>query len=397
MSRTTLCVTTAAALAVVSVAWMFTRHHVLGNQVKVPTGADTWKVTLSVQGKSTGDAKLITATPLDFGHQHVLREICRSEQLLHKPPAAQHPERREVLWTQRARVPTGPFRIRSEFYCRVNVSQPSAPMSQLAKQLYASPARGAHLQNDATVESDHAQIAALARRLTAGRDRPTDQAEALFHFVSDEIDNEPRVSGATAGAVECLKQGSGDAAAKSRLLVALLRNREIPARLVAGLALAKGREQATHVWVEAWLRDQWLPMCSFYHHYGRLPHTYLVFGFGDLRMVQARNARNVAYGFLVERWTPDAAAGSEGSWLHGLMLRLSFHTLPPPEQRLVEFLLLLPIAALIVCIFRNLIGIGSFGTFAPALLGLAFHELASLPGILVFVAILLIGWLMRRV
>jgi hypothetical protein len=76
---------------------------------------------------------------------------------------------------------------------------------------------------------------------------------------------------------------------------------------------------------------------------------------------------------------------------------LSLYRLPPAEQRLVEVLLLLPVAALIICVFRNLVGLSSFGTFAPALIGLAFHELPSLPGILVFVAILLVGWLMRRV
>jgi hypothetical protein len=60
-------------------------------------------------------------------------------------------------------------------------------------------------------------------------------------------------------------------------------------------------------------------------------------------------------------------------------------------------LLLLPLAALVICLFRNVIGMNSFGTFAPALIGLAFHrELNSLPGILVFVTILLVGWLMRR-
>ena len=63
---------------------------------------------------------------------------------------------------------------------------------------------------------------------------------------------------------------------------------------------------------------------------------------------------------------------------------------------MVEFLLLLPVAALIVCVYRNLIGLGSFGTFAPALVGLAFRDLGGLPGILVFVCIVLIGWLMRR-
>jgi hypothetical protein len=51
---------------------------------------------------------------------------------------------------------------------------------------------------------------------------------------------------------------------------------------------------------------------------------------------------------------------------------------------------------LIVCVFRNVIGLHSFGTFAPALVGLAFRDLHSMPGILVFAGILLVGWLMRR-
>jgi hypothetical protein len=40
--------------------------------------------------------------------------------------------------------------------------------------------------------------------------------------------------------------------------------------------------------------------------------------------------------------------------------------------------------------------VGSFGTFAPALVGMAFRDLQSLPGLLVFVSIILIGWGMRR-
>src|SRR5207253_1676250 len=75
---------------------------------------------------------------------------------------------------------------------------------------------------------------------------------------------------------------------------------------------------------------------------------------------------------------------------------LSLTTLPAAERHLVEFLLLLPVAALVICVFRNLIGIASFGTFAPALVGLVFRDLQSLPGIGVFVGLLLAGWLMRR-
>jgi hypothetical protein len=137
-------------------------------------------------------------------------------------------------------------------------------------------------------------------------------------------------------------------------------------------------------------------MCPFHHHYGRVPASYLVFGFGDLSIVRGRHVRDLDYAFLVERTTPEDVA-ADPSTARRLLKSLSLYMLPPTEQRLVEFLLLMPLAALIVCVFRNLIGLYSFGTFAPALVGLAFRDLHSLPGILVFVSILLLGWLMRRV
>src|SRR5262245_54048794 len=45
--------------------------------------------------------------------------------------------------------------------------------------------------------------------------------------------------------------------------------------------------------------------------------------------------------------------------------------LPAADRQLVEFLLLLPVAALVCGILRNLVGLHTYGTFAPALLGLA--------------------------
>jgi hypothetical protein len=198
--------------------------------------------------------------------------------------------------------------------------------------------------------------------------------------------------------VQCLRNGYGGSAAKSRLLVALCRNRSIPARLVTGLALKRGHEQTAHVWVEAWVDEHWVPACPCYHHLGRVPPTYLIFAYGDVPLVRGRSIHDLNYAFLVEHPEPPPNPGADTvSRIHQVFTRLSLYALPPAEQRLVEFLLLLPLAALIVCVYRNVIGMCSFGTFAPALVGLAFRDLGGLPGILVFVSIVLLGWLMRRV
>jgi hypothetical protein len=396
-SRTILCVITAAVLAALSLGLMAVRYHVLGDEVRVPTGPGTWRVTMAVQGRSQSDGKLMTATPLDFGRQHVLRENGRSQELVNKPPDARHPDRRHVLWSHRGGVPAGPFRARYEFYCVTDVHQPTPAMTRLAKTLYGPPKKGEHLDPPPRPDGDDAELTETARRLTAGLTRPGDQAEVLFRFVDQEVAPEPSISGEALSAAECLRSGSGDSGGKSRLLVALLRNRGIPARVVTGLTLTRGTEQQSHHWVEAWLGDHWLPMCPFYHHYGSVPSSYLVFGFGDLAVVRGRHVSDLESAFLVEHVSPEEMLGvSKEAGVRRVLLTLSLFMLPPTEQRLVEFLLLLPIAALIVCVYRNIIGLPSFGTFAPALVGLAFRDLHSLPGILVFVSILLVGWMLRR-
>ena len=395
MSRTTLCVLTAAGLAALSVGLMVVRHRVLGDEVKVPAGPGTWKVTLAVRGQSTGNTRLQTLTPLDFGRQHISHVVSKSDELQDKPSDVRHPERRQVLWSRRPGAKDGDFRALYEFRCTVEPPRPTSSMTKLARALYAPPRPGEHLDVESHAAADNEPVAAKARELTARLGRPAEEALALFHYVAKEIANEPNVGGPGASAVECLQRGGGDAGAKSRLLTALLRSRGIPARVVTGLRLRSGERQA-HQWVEAWVDEHWVPMCPAREHYGRVPASYLIFGFGDLPVVRGRQARGLGYAFLVERPAAEGAAADVAPAGKRLLRALSLYMLPPTEQRLVEFLLLLPLAALVVCVFRNVIGLHSFGTFAPALVGLAFRDLYSLPGILVFVSILLVGWLMRR-
>jgi hypothetical protein len=398
MSRTTLCILTAAGLVLASLALMVLRHQVMGEALYRSPGAGVWKVTLAVRGISLGDARIATAIPLDLDRQKVDNEIYKSEQLFPKAPPAKHPERRVVLWSQRGGIANGPFRARCEYHVSVMAHHPTTVISHTANDPYAAPRPGEYLGNESGAAVNDTEISAAARQLTADLENQHDIVEALYRFVAKEIKNDP-VDGPSATALECLRGRHGDRLAQSRLLLALLRNRGIPARLVTGLVLANGSEQPQHYWVEAWLSTygHWLPMCPFYQHFGHVPSTYLIFGFGAKPLVRGQHVKDLESAFLVERLPAVDGNAAELSPLQRAFLHLSLFNLPPAERRLVEILLLLPIAALIICIFRNVIGLSSFGTFAPALIGLAFHDLHNMPGIFVFVTILLIGWLMRRV
>lgn len=87
---------------------------------------------------------------------------------------------------------------------------------------------------------------------------------------------------------------------------------------------------------------------------------------------------------------------SNPSRANRIFLAASIQGLPDDDRRLVELLLLFPVAALIIVVFRNVIGLTTFGTFTPALLGLAFRDPSGWPGMLVFIGIVLAGWFLRR-
>ncbi len=76
--------------------------------------------------------------------------------------------------------------------------------------------------------------------------------------------------------------------------------------------------------------------------------------------------------------------------------RLSLRDLPETVRPLVEFLVLIPLAALLVCVFRQVVGWTTFGTFSPALLGLAFRHPETWRGIPLLLGLLVIGWAGRQ-
>lgn len=389
LSRTTLCWLTAGVLAALSLGIVAVRWWTLGREARYPASPHTWRVTLAVQGTLQKNARLTTSLPLDVGRQHVLREQTESG-VLEAHPAAARPGERGLIWSGPA---TGQFRLRCESLVSVEVLHPTSSMTRAARGLYAAPGAEQYLEGE---KAGGESLREFAQFLTRGLENPVEIAGALFRHITSEVRNEPMLGHANdLSAVKCLEAGAGTSLAKSRLLVALLRARGIPARIAQGVTLTKGPEQRPHAWVEAWAGDHWSSWCSVYGHSGKVPATFALFALGDRPLVRGTGVKDLEFAFLLKRSGTEEVYANDTA-MQSFFRRCSLHMLPPAEQQLVDFLLLLPLAALVVCVFRNIIGLNSFGTFAPALVGLAFRETGSLPGLAIFAGILLLGWLMRR-
>jgi hypothetical protein len=404
MSRTGWTVTAAALLCVVSLGALLSRRHLLGAEINGPQGTSPWRVTLQVEGEMPADhTGLKTLPPLDFRQQHIYDEHFESEELSHREVQVKATGRRDVEWQRLSTSGEQPFQLTYSFQCALGLWPPTPAMERLTDNVDAPPAdrpvlrrapqgRGTYLKPSHRVQSEHRDVQHLARGLAPQDLTPADQLRALF----DHVRRMPTKEGpATQSALACVRAGGGGSAGKSRLLVALCRSRGIPARLAAGLILNGDPTQGLHYWVEAWINNYWLPMCPARGHFGAqtFPRNYLVFNLGEEDVVRGQESTSQAT-FTVEKLDQTSAgdAGAPAFWK-----KLSLYRLRPREQRVVRFLLLLPLAALIVCLFRTVIGLPTFGTFAPALMGMAFLDLKVLPwGMLIFLAMVLAGWLLRR-
>ncbi len=69
--------------------------------------------------------------------------------------------------------------------------------------------------------------------------------------------------------------------------------------------------------------------------------------------------------------------------------------LPIQTQAVYSVLLLIPVGTLLIVLFRNVIGIQSFGTFMPVLIALAFRETRLLSGLMLFTLLVGLGLTIR--
>ncbi|MBI4550115.1 MAG: hypothetical protein HY714_04240, partial [Candidatus Omnitrophica bacterium] len=153
-----------------------------------------------------------------------------------------------------------------------------------------------------------------------------------------------------------------------------------------GLILTGGVKQTTHVWVENYLGGKWIPFDVVNHHFASMPNHYLELYRGDYALIKHVGLSKFEYFFFTE---PENMPPVDNPW--------SLYALPIHFQELSKVLLLIPLGALVVTFFRSVIGLHTFGTFAPILLSLAFREVSLWTGLGCLALIIFFGWILRMV
>ena len=173
---------------------------------------------------------------------------------------------------------------------------------------------------------------------------------------------------------------------KMDLAVKLLSYAGIPARTVHGIRIEEGRRDSPIIhWLEVYDEKEWK---SYDPNTGEvsLPRDYLAWWRGKDSMVKLKGGGDLKVTLSVTHNLEEAiqAAIGLGKIKRRLLLEYSLFTLPIRTQAVYHILLLVPIGAFILVILRNVVGIQTFGTFMPVLIGLAFRETELVWGLFMF-------------
>ncbi len=219
--------------------------------------------------------------------------------------------------------------------------------------------------------------------LTQLRVRPEDDLDSIitrvFGFVAHDVET---AEGSSEDALLTLASREGNRLGKARLLVSLLHAAGVDARLTLGLDVRAPRADRLLPFVEARGDSGWAALNPSGTDFGGLPRHLVVLSRGSQDLVTAFGAEswdfrtNVLHEVLgpnelVSFMTPPGA----------FWRALSLYRLPIHSQESLRVLLVLPLAALVAAIFRNLVGIRTFGTFMPVLIALSLREMNLFTGI----------------
>ncbi len=216
----------------------------------------------------------------------------------------------------------------------------------------------------------------------------------VFAFVQNEV---ATVESGSEDALLVLAQRDGSPSGKERLLVSLMRAAGVPARLVHGLELRADATPRERLWAEVWVAERWIPMSAVAGFFAERPESWLVLGRGSVANVEATAVRAVGHRYRALRehlraeeianlLTPD----------NPVFERLSLYRLPLSTQAALRVLLLIPLGAVVVALFRNVIGVRTYGTFMPILISLALRTYPLTRSLLLVAGEIAFALLLRR-
>ncbi len=178
-----------------------------------------------------------------------------------------------------------------------------------------------------------------------------------------------------------------------QVLAQLLTLYGVPSRVVHGIELSNEAETVNvKEWLEVLIEEEWVAYDLEQGKKG-ISENYLPWWRGHAPLFQIEGGTQLEFRLSASPNQEQAikAAVARGMVLNPAWLKFSFFSLPIEKQVVYHILILIPVGAFILVLLRNIVGLKTFGTFMPILIGLAFRETELFWGILLFSLLIAFG------
>ncbi len=342
---------------------------------------DIYKVTLNLEFEKPGSKAYVkTFLPIENNRQNLLsKSITDSLWIINESVSNQQLVR--YNHHQADRYDTN---ISYEVECK-SVSYSISPKAGLEKAFDKDIQQ--YLEPEKYIQSENKEIKALADQLKQVTLLQTLQSN--FAYVNNLPNSYTHL---LTDALRAYKLQRASCNGKSRLLAAICRSQGIPARITGGLILEQGKKKTSHAWTEVYYQGNWIPFDPLNGHFAKIPSNYLELYKGDKYLFRHSKGLNYDYLFDIEKKYQNFTSVQSAGF--NLWPLLNVIHLP---LGLLRTIILLPIAALMIAIFRNVIGVKTYGILLPALIGLALINISLLSGILAFVFVIVVVSLIHTI
>ena len=380
-------------LLLVPAALMSYKLYVLDYPLKGLMPVVSYQVELGMQLEGYGEnINVRTFLPRSDSRQRVLNELNAAGQFV----LDQQTDQLNRLAVWKAEAVEGQKSIRYVYQIQTKQLRYELPVESLIPEKYTKDF-SAYLKEDKGIQVNDPLIQQeLEKIMPQGELYIADVLSRIHRHLQDDFENR-NFSGFT-DALTALKLGEASCNGKGRLFVAMARKMNIPARLVGGFIMESGSKRTSHQWVEVYINGFWVPFDTINDHFAEIPANYLTLYYGDESLFSHSKNINFQYAFttskkMVPRYNANEAL--DNSMLNMVNLYSMFERVGISLE-LLKVLLMIPIGALVTVVFRNVIGLETFGTFLPALIAAASRETGLFWGLIGFVLIICITAVIRK-
>ncbi len=181
-------------------------------------------------------------------------------------------------------------------------------------------------------------------------------------------------------------------------VIQVLAYKRIPARIARTIKLEEGRKtEKPDIMLEAYYDGHWTLYDLNTAKIG-LPKNWVIIQRGGVSLLDVKGGEDstVVFSVLKSVASPlkmaeHRAKAHDELWSYNY----SMYTLPVFEQNTLKWLMIFPLAILVVVIMRNVIGVSTMGTFTPMLLAMALVRTGFWPGLICFSVMIALGLVMR--